>query len=833
MSPSPPLAIGHPSFYLTEPGLSLPTVPSQDRAAAETSEVAPESSAPLAGAPLAGDATTTKPASLEEHHPLTAKPEKKRRRPALSCEQCRRRKIRCDRGLPCVNCIKSKISPCTYAPTHIPASRTRKTLNHAQDVDAVSASSHVPARSAPVFEIQKPLPVHNPGPKALSSSVPSSTMGSSSDTSTVDALAARVRELEQKLADSFFISRKTEDKLEHNEEQEEAHAPMKGTISKTRFFGQSHWMNGVDMFPSILGALRHAEALKIGPHRMFVKCKTLARTIKENRIRPITSAHLGKAIPMRDLADQLVDAYFRTFEGAIRILHVPTFRAEYERYWQNPSAANDVFVMQMQLCMALGATVHDDLFSLRATAMQWVHEAQLWLLLPPEKSRMTIAGIQIMCMLAIAKATCAIGQDLTWVTTGGLVRQAMYMGLHRDPKHLADMSVYRAEMRRRLWATILELNLQSSYDAGGPPLLSSNHYDTRLPANLNDDQLTDESERNKAPGSNPDALTDMSVQLALHKSQPLRLGIIKHVNELRSKESYHETLRLNSELTKACRRLTEALATLTYAQKRVSRSIITQFHCCLVQLLIYRCFLSLHQPILRRAAEDPTMYYSRKVSLDSSLKIAQICNLSHPRYPSAPPGAMDPMTAFDRLITNGAGLFRVIPVQTLFSVAMELIKKKEEERDSLGNIPSMGSSELRRVLDAALVWAQRRIRSGETNIKGYCFTAACIALADSIEKGLSQDQVDRAVVDTGESISVKSWELLKEVAEREGAKMNEDGSPAGMDQAVETMEGIVEMPFDWMGDFNWDSMSDFSWGRQVPRPFGDFDSVDPSVVSQF
>lgn len=246
MSPSPPLAIGHPSFYLTEPELSLPTVPSQDGAAAETSEVAPESEAPLAGPSLTED-TTTEPALLDEHHPLTAKPEKKRRRPALSCEQCRRRKIRCDRGLPCVNCIKSKISPCTYAPTHIPASRTRKTLNHGQDFDAVSASSHVPARSAPVLGIQKPLPVHNPGPKALSSSVPSSTMGSSSDTSTVDALAARVRELEQKLADSFFISRKTEDKLEHNEEQEEAHAPMKGTISKTRFFGQSHWMNGVDM----------------------------------------------------------------------------------------------------------------------------------------------------------------------------------------------------------------------------------------------------------------------------------------------------------------------------------------------------------------------------------------------------------------------------------------------------------------------------------------------------------------------------------------------------------------------------------------------------------
>ncbi|KAH7163548.1 hypothetical protein B0J13DRAFT_616132 [Dactylonectria estremocensis] len=804
-----------------ELGLSaVSAVSSQDRAAAQDTEAPPASPAPL-------------PSDVVSHQPAATKAEKKRRRPALSCEQCRRRKIRCDRGLPCVNCIKSNISPCTYAPTHVPASRTRKAASNGREFDAPDVSSHVPARSAPVFEFQRPSAVTNPAPKAVSSSVPSSTVGSTSDGSTVDALAARVRELEQKLSETFLASRLADDRLENHREQEHEHAPMKGTVSKTRFFGQSHWMNGADMFPSILGIMSQAEARKMGPHRIFVRCKTLARTIKENRLKPISSSSLGKSIPMKSLADQLVDAYFRTFEGTVRILHVPTFRAEYERYWQNPSAANDVFVMQLQLCMALGATVHDDLFSLRSAAMQWVHEAQLWLLLPPEKSRMTIGGIQIMCMLTIAKATCAVGQDLTWVAAGGLVRQAMYMGLHRDPKHLADMSVYRAEMRRRLWATILELNLQSSYDAGGPPLISAHHYDTQLPANINDDQLSDESERTKAPPNKPDALTDMSVQLALLKSQALRLTIIRHVNELRSQESYPETLRLNSELTKACRRLTEALAALTYAQKQVTRPIITQFHCSLVQLFIYRCFISLHLPMLRRAAEDPTMYYSRKVSLDCSLKIAQICNLSYPRFPSAPPGSLDPRTSFDRLITNGAGLFRVVPVQTLFFVAMELIKKKEEERDALDTIPSMGSRELRLVLEAAMVWTERRIRSGETNIKGHCFIAACIALADAIDKRLPQAQIDQAVIATGESSSLKSWELLKEIAVREGISINDDGSPAGLDEPVEAMEGIAEMPLDWMSDFNWDSMSDFSWGRQVPREFGDMESVDPSFMSQF
>jgi DNA-binding IclR family transcriptional regulator len=73
-------------------------------------------------------------------------------------------------------------------------------------------------------------------------------MGSASGASTVDALAARVRELEQKLAETCHITHPAEDKLvECEQREEEEPAPMKGTVSKTRFFGQSHWMNGADM----------------------------------------------------------------------------------------------------------------------------------------------------------------------------------------------------------------------------------------------------------------------------------------------------------------------------------------------------------------------------------------------------------------------------------------------------------------------------------------------------------------------------------------------------------------------------------------------------------
>ncbi|KAF4966668.1 hypothetical protein FSARC_5657 [Fusarium sarcochroum] len=839
---SPPLNLSTPSFFFNDPiDEGHESTGTRTTAAQDTSFDFPaETSVP-------GGGTV----------PSAAKTEKKRRRPALSCEQCRRRKIRCDRSLPCVNCVKSKISPCTYAPTHVPASRVKKGSSHGSYAAGADSTSNVPARSAPALDsTQRQSPLDNHSARRHSSSIPSSTVGSNSGASTIDALAARVKELEQKLAESCHITQPGEDKLYQPADQEEESAPMKGTISKTRFYGQSHWMNGADMvrylphplsssnmntqFPGILLVLKSAETQKSQSRLSFAKCKTLARSIKKNRLKPVSTDKLGQTIPERGLADQLVDAYFDTFEGVIRILHRPTFQSEYERYWQNPEAASQVFIMQLQLCMAIGATVHDDVFTIRSASMQWVHEVQIWLMVPPEKSRMTIAGIQIMCMLDIAKACCAVGQDLTWVSTGALVRQAMYMGLHRDPKHLGDMSVYRSEIRRRLWATILELNLQSSYHAGGLPLLSSKHYDTRLPANLNDDQLTDEPDSDRQPTNDSEALTDMSVQLALQKSFALRHVIIKHVNEFRSKDSYSETLRLNSELTKACRTLTETLAAFSQAQRRQPRTIFTQFHSSLVQMFTYRCFLSLHQPMVARATEDPTYYYSRKVSLDSSLKLAQICGLSKPRYGTSPPGgSLDPATSFDRLITNGSGLFRVIPTQTLFSVGLEYIKKSEEQWDSLGGLPSMGSSELRSVLDAAQVWSERRLRSGETNIKGYCFLCSSIALADAREMGLPQEDVDQAVIDMGTRSSQRSYELLREVAEREGAAVEpEEEEAVQLDVPTvgsDTMEGIMEMPFDWMvmGDLGLDGMGGFSWGRGGIGMPQQFDSVDPSVVSQF
>lgn len=110
----------------------------------------------------------------------------------------------------------------------------------------------------------------------------------------------------------------------------------------------------------------------------------------------------------------------------------------------------------------------------------------------------------------------------------------------------------KAEMRRRLWLSILEMNLQSAYDAGGAPLISAEDYDTMPPANLDDEELISEPENSSPGGCTDGGSTRLSVALALAQSLPLRLKILRHANNFRTQDSYSETLRLNSELFKAC-----------------------------------------------------------------------------------------------------------------------------------------------------------------------------------------------------------------------------------------------------------------------------------------
>lgn len=188
--------------------------------------------------------------------------EKKRRRPPLSCEQCRKRKIRCDRTQPCNNCVKSNIPSCTYAPYHIPAWRAKKLDSMMAGNRGDAAAAKPPLRNIKAAEPKRDAP---PGPEAAepnvrlgppftsdsttpsSSKVHSSNAGSSSSSSSpnVDWLVARVHQLEEKLAKALRIN-DAPDGLKPRSASESAE-PVEGFVAKSRYFPHSHWIYGMNV----------------------------------------------------------------------------------------------------------------------------------------------------------------------------------------------------------------------------------------------------------------------------------------------------------------------------------------------------------------------------------------------------------------------------------------------------------------------------------------------------------------------------------------------------------------------------------------------------------
>ncbi|KAI0481981.1 hypothetical protein GGR56DRAFT_684465 [Xylariaceae sp. FL0804] len=427
----------------------------------------------------------------------------------------------------------------------------------------------------------------------------------------------------------------------------ELHRMSKSVMSKGRYYGHSHWMNVVSHFKPLMRSMEAQPApAKAEAVAVLNRCKKLAQTIKACRW-PEDHSTIGAHIPSREVADALVDGYLRTTETVWRILHVPSFRSDYERFWAAPDSVPQAFVVQLQLVMAIGCALHDDRFSLRKTAVRWLQEAQAWLAGPVPKARLTIAGLQVMLLQHVAQQTTSVGGDLVWISVGSLMRTAIYMGLHRDPGKLPRMSYLDAELRRRLWNTILEFEVEASVDSGGPPMISLENSDTNAPANVDDEQLlpevregggdadadVDASTAPLPPADDDNAFTDTSIALAFRESFRVRLAIARLLNDITSKGTYEDTIRLHSQLSTAHRSLTHKLRSLgrgvviargggAGAGSRTQRRRPSDFQRRFVDLLVRRYFLALHMPYRGTTVQEQAAYaFSRTLVLDTAIKL--------------------------------------------------------------------------------------------------------------------------------------------------------------------------------------------------------------------
>ena len=76
-----------------------------------------------------------------------------------------------------------------------------------------------------------------------------------------------------------------------------------------------------------------------------------------------------------------------------------------------------------------------------------------------------------------------------WTMTGLIVRIAQTLGIHRDGLHF-NLSPFQTELRRRLWWQICILDSRASEDHGCDPTVIDQLFDTEMPLNVNDEDLS-------------------------------------------------------------------------------------------------------------------------------------------------------------------------------------------------------------------------------------------------------------------------------------------------------------------------------------------------------
>jgi hypothetical protein len=78
-----------------------------------------------------------------------------------------------------------------------------------------------------------------------------------------------------------------------------------------------------------------------------------------------------------------------------------------------------------------------------------------------------------------------------WTLTGLVVRIAQTIGIHRDGCHF-ELSPFEVEQRRRLWWQVCMIDTRASEDHGCDPTIMEESFDTKLPLNINDQDMTPE-----------------------------------------------------------------------------------------------------------------------------------------------------------------------------------------------------------------------------------------------------------------------------------------------------------------------------------------------------
>ncbi|KAK7952192.1 fungal specific transcription factor domain-containing protein [Apiospora aurea] len=214
----------------------------------------------------------------------------------------------------------------------------------------------------------------------------------------------------------------------------------------------------------------------------------------------IEQPSLSTFLPCREYADRFFRQYFLSVHPIATCAQRASLEETYAAFWNvvnegyfEPRASTQAIVFAALFSGAVAMDENDAVRELGGFAKEnWVHSLKMGTETALSKAnflrttKMETMQAFIIYMLPLCRAEVSRAHS---VLVGAAVRMAECMGLHRDGEAYG-LTPLETHVRRLVWHQLCFLDIRTCEAQGPKPVIRREDYDTKLPVNCNEDQLT-------------------------------------------------------------------------------------------------------------------------------------------------------------------------------------------------------------------------------------------------------------------------------------------------------------------------------------------------------
>ncbi|CEL06993.1 hypothetical protein ASPCAL10160 [Aspergillus calidoustus] len=477
---------------------------------------------------------------------------RRRPRPIISCLRCREKKLKCDRVAPCDNCKKAGLSSdCAYQ--HDPDGSKR--LRLADDGDTSNSRLTLDSGKVGIIEglqqrmkrLEDLLAVnpHNP----FLASFALDDLGAGGDRRVAPSSNGPALNVPSPDLTSATPSSNTPSSIAPSSngtpgappDAPSSASPYPGVLvvkgTRTLYHGQTNRVSLLHQYSDAKTFINHecnmsSPIFRLAKEIQFLQSRSKVPNSPESIFESGTSElqQLRERLPPYNICDRLVDLYAANLEKTFRIFHIPTFKRHFARFTTGDLDADQTsaFLAQLTAVLVAGLPFVETQFRLDfPTIHGYLQNDALnivrgWLRKLGRKQRTETSTLQTEAIVILARQLRRDSPGDLWQATGELVRSAMVIGLHLDLSKVTGISPFDKEIRRRLWITIAEMDLQASIASGMPVTIPDMDFGPLTAANLKDTDF-DESVDELPPGRPTSEWTEALPQVLLAGSLRTRI----------------------------------------------------------------------------------------------------------------------------------------------------------------------------------------------------------------------------------------------------------------------------------------------------------------------